>query len=171
MRNDHVSKVVLSAMFAALCCVATMIIQIPTPMGGYVHLGDCLVLLSGFWLGPFYGMLAAGIGSMFADILSGYAHYAIATCIIKGACAFVSGAIYLKLKKTSFSAIFGGIIAETIMVLGYFGFDGLILGSGIAAATGIPANAMQGVFGIIAGFVLLKVFEKNVFKNNAHLKI
>ena len=39
-------KLVLSALFAALACVATMSIRIPTPgTGGYIHPGDAIVIL------------------------------------------------------------------------------------------------------------------------------
>ena len=61
-------------MFAALCCVATMIVQIPT-VAGYTNLGECMCLLAGLVLGPWYGFFAAGIGSGLADLLAGYAHY------------------------------------------------------------------------------------------------
>ena len=76
MDNKKLRKQVLSALLAALCCVATMVVQIPSPMQGYVNLGDCFVLLSGWMLGPWYGFAAGGIGSMLADVLLGYAHYA-----------------------------------------------------------------------------------------------
>ena len=65
-------KMILTALMAAFTCIATMIIKIPTPTLGYIHLGDGLVLLCGFMLGPAPGALAAGTGSMFADIFSGY---------------------------------------------------------------------------------------------------
>ena len=56
----NTQKLVLTALFAALTCVATMIIRIPTPgTGGYIHPGDALVILSGIILGPLYGFLAA----------------------------------------------------------------------------------------------------------------
>ena len=55
-------KLVLAALFAALACGATMVIQVPSPIGGYLNLGDCIVLLSGWLLGPVYGA-AAGIVS------------------------------------------------------------------------------------------------------------
>ena len=42
-------------MLAALCCVATMIIKIPSPLKSYLNLGDCVVLLSGWFLGSAYG--------------------------------------------------------------------------------------------------------------------
>ncbi len=39
-------------LLAAFTCIATMIIKIPTPTFGYIHLGDGLVLLCGIILGP-----------------------------------------------------------------------------------------------------------------------
>ena len=51
----NLKKYVLSALFAALCCIATMLIQCPSPTGGYIHLGDGFVILSGIILGPIYG--------------------------------------------------------------------------------------------------------------------
>ena len=59
MNNQKVRKLVLSALMAALVYVATSIIQIPSPVNGYVNLGDCFVLLSGWLLGPWYGAAAA----------------------------------------------------------------------------------------------------------------
>ena len=75
-------KIVMAAMLAALVCVATMIVKIPSPLKGYLNLGDCVVLLSGWILSPVYGFLAAGIGSALADLFSGYVTYAPATFII-----------------------------------------------------------------------------------------
>ena len=80
----------VTALMAAFTCIATMSIRIPTPTLGYIHPGDCLVLLCGVILGPVAGFLAAGIGSMFADILSGYIIYAIPTLIIKGVTALIA---------------------------------------------------------------------------------
>ena len=74
MENQKVRKLVLSALMAALVYVATSIIQIPSPVNGYVNLGDCFVLLAGWVLGPVYGSLAAGIGSALADMFTGYMH-------------------------------------------------------------------------------------------------
>ena len=76
MRDANIKKLVLAALMAALTYVATSIVQIPSPMQGYVNLGDCIVLLSGWILGPWWGAAAGGIGSMLVDLLGGYGHYA-----------------------------------------------------------------------------------------------
>ena len=85
-------KITFAALFAALTCAATMVIRIPTfSTGGYIHPGDALVILSGIFLGPVYGGLAAGIGSAMSDLLGGYFFYVPATFPIKGAIAFLTG--------------------------------------------------------------------------------
>ena len=70
-KNNGTQRLILAAMFAALCTVATMVIQIPAPTG-YVNLGDAVSLLAGLTLGPVYGFAAAGLGGAMADLLLGY---------------------------------------------------------------------------------------------------
>ena len=130
MNDKKIRKLVLAALLAALVCVATMVVQIPSPMQGYVNLGDCFVLLSGWLLGPWYGFAAGGIGSMLADIFLGYAHYAPGTLVIKGVMALVAALMYEKMGRTATSRIAGGVVSEIIMVLGYFGYASLLLGKG-----------------------------------------
>lgn len=65
MNNNNLKRLVLAALFAALACVATMSIRIPTPgTNGYIHPGDAIVILSGVILGPVWGFLAGGIGGL-----------------------------------------------------------------------------------------------------------
>lgn len=156
-------KIVIAAMLAALTCIATMIIKIPSPLKGYLNLGDCVVLLSGWLLSPLYGFLAAGLGSGLADLISGYGVYVPATFIIKGVMAIAAyfGFRFLQNKVTNISArIVSGIVAELIMVFGYYVFEGFLYGFG-ASLVNIPANAVQGVTGLIIGTILIKIFEKS----------
>lgn len=162
MRNNKTKKIVMAAMLAALCCVATMIIKIPSPLKGYLNLGDCIVLLSGWLLSPAYGFAAAGIGSALADLFSGYVIYAPATFIIKGAMAIIAHfcfkGIHNKLGNAT-SRIIGGALAEIAMILGYFVFEGFMYGFA-PSAVNIPANGMQGIAGVVIGLILVKIFEK-----------
>ena len=95
MKDMRIRKMVFAALMAALTYVATMVVRIPSPMQGYVNLGDCCVLLSGWMLGPWWGGAAAGIGSMLTDLLNGYAHYAPGTFVIKG-CMAIAAALLAK---------------------------------------------------------------------------
>ena len=61
MNHDKLLKLVLAALFAAMCCAATMLIHIPVPAtNGYINLGDAMVLLAALLLGPVYGAAAGG---------------------------------------------------------------------------------------------------------------
>ena len=148
--NSNLKKIVMAALFAALACVATMSIRIPTPgTGGYIHPGDAIVILSGVILGPVWGLLAAGIGSAMADLLGGYFLYVPITFVIKGAVAFVAGMIYKKIGKTPkshYTAVVLGGVGDFLCEMILYGISG--------AAASIPANLIQGISGLIISVVL-----------------
>ena len=160
--HSKTKRIVITALMAAMVCVATMIIKIPSPMKGYLNIGDCIVLLCGWLLAPGYGFVAAGLGSALADMFSGYLTYAPATFLIKGSMALIAFAC-LKLVNKRIgrlpSQIIGAVFAEIVMVLGYFVFEGFMYGF-IPSAVNIPANAVQGAAGLILGIILVKVFER-----------
>ena len=45
--SQRTRMMVMTAAFAALACVDTMVIKVPSPTGGYMNLGDTVVLLGG----------------------------------------------------------------------------------------------------------------------------
>lgn len=159
--HTRTKKTIIAALMASLACVATMIIKIPSPLHGYVNLGDAIVLLCGWVLSPAYGFFAAALGSALADLLSGYVAYAPATFAIKGVmtlCAFAFLKFQKKLGKLP-SQIVGGICAEIFMILGYYLFEGVLYGF-LPSLVNIPANAVQGAAGVLVGLLLVKIFEK-----------
>lgn len=162
-QNNTTQRIVMAALLAALTCVATMIIKIPSPLKGYLNLGDCVVLLAGWMLSPTYGFLAAGLGSALADTFSGYVTYVPATFVIKGLMALIAfygfKLLHSKLGNIS-SRIISGIVAEVVMVAGYFIFEGFLYGFG-PSLVNIPANVIQGIAGLIIGTILVKLFEKS----------
>lgn len=155
--NNNLKKLILAALFAALSCVATMSIRIPTPgTGGYIHPGDAIVILSGVILGPVWGFLAGGIGSAMSDLIGGYFVYVPITFVIKGLVALAAGLLYQKVGKTQksrYTAVVLGGIADIILVAGgYFVCEYFIYGAGAAAS--IPANIIQGVGGLVISCIL-----------------
>lgn len=161
MTVKKLHRLVLAALFTALTTVMTMVIQVPSPMQGYVNLGDCGVLLSAWVLGPAWGGAAAGIGSMLADLLSGYAHYAPGTLVIKALDAMAAALIVKALGRKPYAYVVGGVVGELIMVAGYFGYACLLLGKGIGAAASIPGNLVQGAMGLVIGLVLFVLLKRS----------
>lgn len=153
-------KMVGAALFTALTCAATMVVKIPSPTRGYVNLGDCAVLLSGWILGPWYGLAAAGLGTAMADVLLACPHYAPGSFVIKGAMALLCALVARRGGSTARRA-FSGAAAECVMAAGYFGYSALLLGRGMAAAAGLPGNLFQGAAGLAAGLALYAALEKS----------
>ena len=171
---DRFKKMIFAALFAALVFVSTTVIKISTPTMGYIHPGDGLVLLSGLFLGPLWGGLAAGFGSMLSDLIGGYLTYVPATFLIKWGTAAIASLLYkeylsiLKKNKSTMGVVLSGALAEAFMVLGYFVYEifllGLAAGDGFssgtikagitASADGIPFNVVQGIFGVAISLVL-----------------
>ena len=161
MIGKNIRKLVLAALLAALTAVATMIIRIPTPTQGYIHLGDGMVLICGILLGP-------GLG---AHLIGGYMAWVPGTFAIKALTALLGGWLYHRMAgkgmNTITRVVLCGIPAEIIMVLGYFVYEvgmEVVMGSSMGAAAaavvlGVPMNIVQGIAGIIVGAVLLPVLS------------
>ena len=166
MKNSNGFRIILTAMFAALVCVSTIVIQIPSPMGGYVNLGDTLVLMSAFLLGPLYGGAAAGIGSALADLITGYAYYAPGTLVIKLLIAVVAALINRALiagapaLKQPLRYVAAGIPGEIIMVVGYLFYAWVCLSRGAGAIASVPGNIAQAVAGIVIAAILTPIVTK-----------
>lgn len=177
--NISAERLVMAAMFAALTFVATSVIKLSTPTFGYIHLGDCFVLLSGILLGPVMGGLAAGIGSALADLLGGYALWVPGTFVIKMFTASVAAIVYGAFTKNGTgraslkASVPAGIAGEAVMVFGYFLYNIFVIavsGGGfkasalIAAAAAslaeIPFNVVQGTAGIVLASALLPILVK-----------
>jgi uncharacterized membrane protein len=158
--TDKIIKLVTAALMAALTCVVTMFlpIKIPNTQGGYIHPGDAFVLLSGIILGPLYGGLAAGVGSLMADIFVGALVYAPATLIIKTLAAIAGVVSYRYIRKGS--VILAGIFVGITVTVGYYIFDVILTGTLTAGFANIPFNLIQNVMGIILASLLLPLIKK-----------
>lgn len=156
-------KIVYGGIFAALVMVTTWVIKIPIPTG-YIHTGDAMVYLSGALLGPL-GALSAGLGSLLSDLVSGYAHYALPTFVIKAMDALVVALLFKQLQragdsqasemaKFAASALLGGIV----MVGGYFAYETIVYPE--LALASVPFNVTQAVGGIVVATVVYPILKR-----------
>ena len=116
--NKKLTTSVTAAMLAALTCIATMVIKVPTiGTNGYVNIGDSVVVLS-------------------------------------------NG----KIPKTA-AYIVSSLVAEVIMVAGYFLYEATFLGYGVAAAASIPSNMVQGITCLVLGNLLIQALSRVPYIN------
>ena len=148
--NTNFRNIIYTALFAAMICVAIMVIKFPIPGRGYYHTGDAFIYLAAVCL-PFpYGIIAAAIGGAFADLFLGYHIYILPTFIIK---AFMAMCFVGKTEKIVCTKnIIGIFLASIVLIVGYYLAEVAILllaseGGSIVELTGaigeIPGNIVQ----------------------------
>ena len=159
-------RLTLTALFAALCCIGTVLITIPLPASGYFNTGDVFVLLSAWCLGPLYGTAAAAIGSAVGDLFLGYALYAPATLLIKGLDAFAAACIAwaikgcLRARTWDFVArLVSAIVGELIMMAGYFLFECLLY-TPLGAIPNLLGNGMQAICCTVCAVLIISALYR-----------
>ena len=152
--NNKTKLIVLNGLMVAFVCVATMVIQIPVPMTqGYVNIGDSIIFVTSIVFGPIPGMIAGGIGSALADILTGYSYWALFTLIIKGFEGYIVGIIVRK-NTNLIKNILATLLGVIIMVFGYLIFGAFLQGSFIVSLSSVPSNIIQGIISMVIGIPL-----------------
>ncbi|MFB0523457.1 MAG: ECF transporter S component [Candidatus Bathyarchaeia archaeon] len=132
-------EVAITAIFSALVCVATFAFTIYVPQTrGFFNIGETMVYITALLFGPIVGGIAGGFGSMLADLILGYAHYAPATLVIKAFEGLVVGFVSRKTPKvssktrwkvyTSLIGVFPGLLLSIIGSIYYSGSVELYLG-------------------------------------------
>ena len=118
--DKNIRKIVLTGLMTALIFILTFVFHIPVPYtSGYIHLGDSMIYISVIVLGPFFGAFASGVGSMLADLLAGYAQYALPTLIIKSIMALVMGLLLSrKTKKATIASLVSSLTVWIVFLTG-----------------------------------------------------
>lgn len=156
-----VLRVVVSAVMAALVCVATIVVQIPNPATrGYINIGDAMIFVSALVFGTFVGGIAGGIGSALADVIGGYGVYAPFTFIVKGLEGVLAGLIADR--KSVSRDLVAVAMAGCEMVLGYFLVEFYLLQFGWAALTEVPGNVFQIVAGGVIGIPVASILRRRL---------
>lgn len=151
---------VYAGLFAALTALLTAVLHIPVG-NGYVHCGDAVIYLAAAMLPLPYAAGAAAVGGALADVLSGYAVYALPTFIIKAMLAAVFSAVggTQMLEKRRILAM---ILCGLVSVTGYW-LTAVILYGGWAAQfiETVPGNCMQAIASGIVYAVIAAAMARN----------
>ena len=106
MKNNHLYKIVVTGLMAALCYVAFTYIKIPIPVPGgdavALHIGNAFCVLAALLLGGVYGGLAGSLGMTIADLMDPtYVTSAPKTFILKFLIGLIAGFIAHKIARIS----------------------------------------------------------------------
>lgn len=161
MQSNLTRKLVLSALFAALICVVTMFAKWPIPgTEGYIHAGDGFIYTAAVVMGGPWAAAAAGIGSMLADLLSGYFVYAPATLVIKALMALLVGLSFGRKSGIPLCLVLM-TAASVLMIAGYAVFDFFVYGTAMMIQNAL-FGIIQGVAGVAIGLPLALLVKRIV---------
>ena len=194
-QNSTIStkKIVITALMAALTVAGSAIrVTLPIDIGGNTsfHLGNIMCALSGLLLGPWYGGLAAGIGSMIYDFTNPlYIAESWITLLTKGAYGLVAGLVFLgaaKLFRKQESAVWvayvraaiasaAGAVTYAVLYLLKSYLKGILVNglthdaALLALAAKLPATIFNGAVAIIFAPILVVAIKAALKKS--HLEI
>lgn len=191
VRNEQVwqrnlRKVVAAAMMTAIVFVGNYLrIVLPISVGGNTAftLANIFCALSGILLGPWWGFLAAGLGSGLYDLtFPAYVAEAPITFFTKGMYGLVAGLVlylvFVRLLKKGENSYAGQLVATIFAALGYlvvysiknFFYNGMFVEGYSSAAqcwavvvAKLPASVFNGVvaaiFAPILGVAIMKALK------------
>ena len=163
MKENTAKYVTINALSIALVCISTMAIQIPIPLG-YMHLGNTCILLTSALFGPATGLLAGGIGSAMADLLTGYTQWVLPTLIIKSLMGLAIG--YLawgrekRMRMNAPRTLLASVAGVAVMVFGYTIAGAVMNGSIYTGLLQVPGLTLEGVIGMAIFYALGFILEK-----------
>lgn len=175
----------MAAAMAALVAVGSKIpdIQIPSPLGtNRFHLGNVMCALSGLLLGPWWGGLAAGMGSAIFDLFDPLRIMeAPITFLTKGLYGVVAGAVYLKVLKGKSNYV-NEAVASAAAAVSYiavymvkcFVYNGLLVkglspdAAWVATLGKLPSSLFNGIVAVIFAPILGVALHKAL--KAAHLE-
>jgi len=161
-----VKDMVVTALLISLVFVATAFINIKLPLlssGGLVHLGTGMLFISAIVFGKEKAAIAGAVGMAIFDLTGVWALWAPFTFIVRGAMAYVMGAIIYSNNKKGNSIIFnilGIVVSGAVMIVGYYITEGILYGNWLSPVASIPGNLTQIVVGALIALPIAKILKK-----------
>ena len=148
------------AVFSALTAVLTGStgLMLPSPTGGYTHIGDTVIFVSALLFGCRVGGLVGIIGPVVADLLVGYPRWFV-TVLAHGSQGFIAG---LGRKRSTVVQVVLLVFSGFVMATTYFFVNIFIKGYPVAIISYLRDLFGQALVSIILGLFLTKGAEKTL---------
>ncbi len=166
-KKESLFRKTYTAVFSAIILFSTMLVKFSIGLGeGYIHFGDCFIYISACVL-PFpYCLIAGALGGALADILGGYAVWAIPTAIIKILIVLPFALVCRNNESNKIlnkRTVLMPVISGAITILGYFVAE-CILYSVASATLSIIGNSIQAVASGVLFYIVATALDKINFK-------
>lgn len=149
--------IAVTAVMTALVIVFTSFIKVPIGAGGYIHLGDLMILLSASILPLPFALLSSCVGAALSDVIVGAPIWAPFSLIVK---ALIVLCFTAKKEKVLCARNFIACgISCVITVIGYF-FSEVIIYGNWGAYVSMPWNLVQAVVAAVGYIVIGVAFDK-----------
>ena len=153
-------EVAVVAVLSALYAVMIIILKLPSPTGGYTHIGDLVVFIAALLFGYKVGGLVGIIGSIAADFFVGYERWFI-SILAHGLEGIIPGLS----KGKSFiiqavSCVMGGFLMATI----YFFINIFIKGYPLALISYARDLFIQAGISIIVSLIIVNIIKRAIPK-------
>lgn len=140
-RNSlSIRRLCLTGALTAATFVLTAFLHIPVH-NGYVHVGDAVLYLTACLLPTPYAVFTGAAGAALADVLTGFAVYALGSAIIKAAtalCFSSRGETFLNRRN-----LVGLLPAAVLCIGGYYLYEVLLSANFVAPLAALPDNFVQ----------------------------
>lgn len=161
------ADIAVTAVMTALVIVFTSFIKVPIGAGGYIHLGDLMILLSASILPLPFALLSSCVGAALSDVIVGAPIWAPFSLIVK---ALIVLCFTAKKDKILCARNFIGCgLSCIITVVGYF-FSEVIIYGNWGAYVSMPWNLVQAVVAAVGYMVIGVAFDKMKVKKLIYKK-
>jgi len=155
-KTQATREVALTTVLSAAYAAAILAMIVPSPTGGYTHIGDFVVFVSALLFGYRVGGLVGAIGSVAVDLFTGYPRWfvSIPAHWLEG---FVPG---LAKNKPFALQIIGCVIGGFLMATTYFLVNVYIKGLALALISYARDLFVQAGVSIILALIVVKAMKK-----------
>jgi uncharacterized membrane protein len=151
--------VALVSVLSALTAVLTYLpgLALPSPTGGYTHVGDTVIYLSALLFGPWMGLTVGLIGPVVADLLVGYPRWFV-TLAAHGLQGLIAGLGRGRGFPLQLAAM---ILGGLVMSFTYFAVNVFVKGLGPALVSLARDVFGQTLVSVALASLLLKPLERS----------
>ena len=157
VKASRAVKVAVVAVFSALCAALTLMTRVPSPTGGYTHVGDAAIYVAALLFGPYIGLLVGLIGPVAADLVVGYPRWYVTLLAhgLQGAVAGIGAG-----RRTWLQAVIA-FVAGVVMSLTYFAVNVYIKGPAPALVSLVRDVFGQTLVSVIIAVPVVKAVERS----------